>query len=379
MKGIALKNNIAVKLLALIVLSLVVSTLTFLFLGHHFSFQFWTDPSHYAGNLVMKYNSIILLIFLISIGIFIGIFIFPVNKKLTYIKYLTNQVSRISEVHELGLAVEIKGNDELAQLALSINAMSRELQRKFERERENEKTKNELITNLSHDLRSPLTSIIGYIDLIKRNKFNHEDELTEYIDTIYHKSQNLKKLLDELFEYTKLSNPGIRLDYQEIELGGLLEQMIGEYLPIFEREGLALQKDFPREDIEIDLDVEQMVRVFTNLLENARKYSIKPSEVRVSLNKAPDHVRISFINGVKKLPAQQPEKLFERFYKEDSSRTEESGSGLGLAIAQKIVELHKGSIGVEYLANEIEFVIELPLSQYSGFTLSGSSRFEHEF
>jgi len=262
----------------------------------------------------------------------------------------------------LGLVVDIKGNDELAELGLSINAMSRELQRKFEQEREVEKMKNELITNLSHDLRSPLTSIIGYLDLIKNKKFKNEIEFDEYVDTIVGKSQNLRRLIDELFEYTKLSNPGIKLNYQKIELDSLLEQIIGEYIPIFVREGLEIKMEIPQEDIDIEADIEKIVRVFTNLLENASKYSVKPSQIRVSVTKLPEKVLVAFINQVKELPVQPPEKLFERFYKGDSSRTEEGSSGLGLAIAQKIVHLHGGRIWADYLANNIKFIIELPIA-----------------
>lgn len=358
----ALKNKIAVKLIALIAVSLLVSTLIFLILGHYVSFHFLAGPNHYWDNFVVKYNSIVLMIFLISIGIFITLFLFPVNRKLSYIQYISRELRRISSQQDLGAVVKIKGQDELAELGRSINVLSKELKRKFDHEREAEETKNELITNISHDLRSPLTSIIGYIDLIKKNRFRNEAEFNEYVDTIYNKSQNLKLLIDELFEYTKLSNPGLSPDFRKVELGGLLEQILGEYTPIFEREGLTIKKDFPLEDLEVDLDAEKIIRVFENLLANARKYSSKPSEIRVVLSTSRDKVRISFMNNVNKLPAQDPEKLFERFYKGDASRGEEQSSGLGLAIAKKIVELHGGSIWANYLSDTIEFIIEIPTS-----------------
>ncbi|MDQ7095729.1 HAMP domain-containing sensor histidine kinase [Desulfosporosinus sp. PR] len=362
--NLTLVNKIAVKLLALIALALVASTLIFLVLAHNFSFKFLSDPSRYTGNFVAKYNIVMLLIFLLSILVFIAIFMIPVNRKLGYLHYITQEVRRIAEQNNLGLVVEIRGKDELAELGLSINAMSQELQKNFEREREAERTKSELITNLSHDLRSPLTSIIGYLDLIKGKKFKTEGEFNDYLDTIHSKSQKLKGLIDELFEYTKLSHPGFKLDYQKIEFSGLLEQIIGEYLPVLDGEGLTISKKLPQEDVEAEIDVEKIVRVLTNLLENAAKYSVKPSQIEILLTKKADKVRMSILNEVEHLPAQPPEKLFARFYKEDYARTEDGSSGLGLAIAQKIVELHGGSIWAIYLDKAVEFSLELPLAAH---------------
>lgn len=140
------------------------------------------------------------MIFLISIGSFIAIFVVPVNRKLSYIKYITTEVQKLSQKPDSGATVEIRGNDELVELALSINSMCG-TKKKFEHEKELENTKSELITNISHDLRSPLTSIIGYIELIKDHKFKNEVELQDYVEIIDNKSKSLKNLIDELFEY----------------------------------------------------------------------------------------------------------------------------------------------------------------------------------
>lgn len=363
MKMKDITNIIVIKLIALIVLSLVASTLTFLMLAHYVSNEFFSGPGPILNDLIVKYNIIMLIIFLISIGVFIAIFVVPVNRKLSYIKYITTEVRKLSLKSDSGAVVEIKGNDELAELGLSINSMSRELKRKFEYERELEKTKSELITNISHDLRSPLTSIIGYLELIKEHRFNNEVEFNNYVEIIDNKSQSLKNLIDELFEYAKLSSSGLVLDYQTIELSGLLEQIFGEYIPIFEGNGLEIIKDFSVE-VEVDIDVEKIVRVMTNLLENARKYSVKPSKIRAALSKTPDNVRISVMNSVQKLPTQCPEKLFERFSKGNSARTEDNSSGLGLAIARKIIEVHGGNIRAIYSSNTIEFVLEIPIKAF---------------
>ena len=356
------RNKIVIKLIVLILLSLVGSTLIFLILAHYAVNEFFANPSQFWNDSIAKYNLMILLIFLLSIATFIAIFVVPVNKKLGYIKYITGEVRKLALQPDLGIVVEIKGRDELAELGISINSLSRDLKQKFEQEREIENTKSELITNISHDLRSPLTSIIGYLDLIKTYKLRNQEDFEDYIHTIYSKSQSLKRLIDELFEYTKLSSSGIRLDCRRVEVNSFLAQILGEHIPIFEREGLTIKIDFT-EEAEVDLDLEKMVRVFENLLENARKYSSKPSELRATLSKTTDKVRISLLNEVEKLPTKDPAKLFERFLKGDPSRTEENSSGLGLAIAKRILELHGGTIRAIYFRKAIEFVVEIPISK----------------
>ena len=185
---------------------------------------------------------------------------------------------------KLGLTIEMKGNDELSRLAENVNSMSTELANKFEYERQLEMAKNELITNISHDLRSPLTSIIGYLDLLRKGKYSNQNQLIEYLDTSYSKSKKLESLINELFEYTRLSSPDVKLNMNEADLAGLLEQLIGEYVPIFEKEKLTVVKAIPEDTILAAIDVEKMVRVYENLFMNAIKYSVKPSKLSIILD-----------------------------------------------------------------------------------------------
>ena len=224
-----------------------------------------------------------------------------------------------------------------------------------------EKAKNELITNVSHDLRSPLTSIIGYLDLLRKGQYSDKEQLHDYLETTHSKSKRLGVLIDELFEYTRLTSPDVKLNYNKIDLAGLLEQMIGEYLPIFENEQLSIVKRVTEEEILVEIDVEKMVRVYENLFMNAIKYSLKPSELKVSFESEGDLAVLRISNKVEKPPTEDVNKLFERLFTGDKARMDNRGTGLGLAISKRIVELHQGVIRAEFTDGWMTFIVEHPL------------------
>lgn len=313
-----------------------------------------------SNNYLVSINSVYFII-LLGIGTFLFVFLTLVNRKVKYIKFLTKEVKRIKD-NGFGKTIEVKGNDELAQLCDSINNMSLELGEKIENEKIMEKNKSELITNVSHDLRNPLTSIIGYVDLLKKNGFQDKDKFKEYIDVIDERTRSLNKLINELFEYTKLTSHDIKLNYSKVEIGSLVEQLVGEYTPIFNREGLEVYKDISSEDIFINIDVEKIVRVLENLLTNAKKYSLRNDKVLVTLYKEDDeYVVISLANKTKSIDKDELNNIFERFYKVDKSRKEQDNAGLGLSIVKRIVELHNGEVNAELDNDVIEFIVKLPL------------------
>ncbi|MEK4244176.1 HAMP domain-containing sensor histidine kinase [Psychrobacillus sp. FSL K6-2684] len=292
----------------------------------------------------------VILTFIISLLVMI-------RRKIKYLQHITDSVQTIAN-GKLGTTIEIKGNDELSQLAKNINYMSKELKSKFEHERQIVSAKNELITNISHDLRTPLTSIIGYVDLLRKKEYRDDEQLYDYLETIYSKSQNFSKLINELFEYTKLTSPDLKLNFTEVELGGLLEQILGEYMPILEKEGLDIQKSITEEDIHVSMDIEKIVRVYDNLLMNVIKYSKKPSILKVDLHIVGIKATFTISNQVENLPVQDVNKLFERFYRGDMARKEDGGSGIGLAISKRIIELHGGTIEANYREGWLTFTIE---------------------
>lgn len=153
-----------------------------------------------------------------------------------------------------------------------------------------------MITNVSHDLRTPLTSIMGYLRLLQDAKYENREQYDEYIKIAFSKSEQLKNLIEDLFEYTKLTNENIVLEKQEICINEMLDQLIEELVPQAEEHGLSITKEFPEERIHAVVDPEKIVRVFDNLLMNAIKYSKDEGEIKVSLQRQKETIQISVKN-----------------------------------------------------------------------------------
>lgn len=192
------------------------------------------------GITVYRGPNNVLIAYLIGISAFITLFFILTRKKMKYIEELAGGLLEISRGN-LEFRVPLKSRDELGSLASNINYMAKEFQNTIEKEREIERAKNELITNVSHNLRTPLTSIMGCLRLIKDKKYD-EEELAYYIDIACGKSEKLKVLIDDLFEYTKLTDRAIKLNLEKINLNGLLEQLIEEFTPVCEENGLVISK-----------------------------------------------------------------------------------------------------------------------------------------
>lgn len=298
---------------------------------------------------------------ILSVILFFFLFYILTNRKMTYIEEISEGLLYISKGN-LDFKVSKRGKDELSSLAENINYMSETLQNKIVEEKRAENTKNELITNVSHDLRTPLTSVIGYLGLLKDKKYENDNQLDEYVNIAFNKSEKLKNLIEDLFEYTKVANRGIKLNYQDVAIDELITQLIEEYVPIFEENNLVIEKSIIDEKVTVKLDPDKTVRVFENLLINAVKYSFKSGKIKVSLFKDDGNVVVAISNKGKNIPNEELEKLFDRFYKIDKSRnSDRSGSGLGLAIAKNIVEMQGGSIWAECLNDNIRFFVSFKL------------------
>ncbi|MGG3524009.1 two-component sensor histidine kinase [Bacillus pseudomycoides] len=297
----------------------------------------------------------------IGIIVFIFSFFYITKRKMKQIEAMAQGVNEIAKGN-LAYRIEEKGQDEMALLTKNINQMAEEIMVNIEKEREIERQKNELITNVSHDLRTPLTSIMGYLRLLRDAKYDNREQYDEYIKVAFSKSEQLKNLIEDLFEYTKLTNEKVVLEKQEVCINEMLDQLIEELVPQAEEHGLSFVKEFPDERIYAELDSEKIVRVFDNLLMNAIKYSKDEGEIKISLQRQQDNIQISVANQSEEFTRQELKNLFERFYKKDQSRSRVSeGSGLGLAIAKSIVDLQSGDIRAEYEDGIVRFIISLPI------------------
>ncbi|MBW7454360.1 HAMP domain-containing histidine kinase [Paenibacillus sepulcri] len=314
--------------------------------------NFFTPES--AGTLTLFLNP---LSFFLCFFIFFFLF---THRIVRTFRAITDGLKLIASGN-LSCRVPAAREDELGLVGRNINQMAVQLQQQMERERQLEKSKMELITYVSHDLRTPLTSIIGYLDLLKTRKYQNEQEQERFIDNAYNKTQQLKKLIDDLFEYTRLTGGDVRLALQEVDLNSLLEQIITEFEPVAREQGIMMVKEQNPGPVRVRMDVEKIVRAIDNLLTNALKFSERPGEIRIELLQRKDHAVLSIANRGKPVTPEQEERLFERFYKMEPSRSDENmpaGSGLGLSIARHIVELHGGRIWLEHHEGHYKFWME---------------------
>lgn len=311
-------------------------------------------------NWIVKYNKngmIPGVMAFISIIIFIFLFFLLTRRKIRYLEELASGIKKISGGN-LDYRIGVSGNDELALVASELNFMACELKDYFEREKNLEKSKSELIINVSHDLKSPLTAVIGYLSLLNEKKYDGDDAMSDYIERAYQKSLRIKGFLQELLDFTSLTSEDTKLNKQYISLNNLLEQLIGEYMSIFEQNRLQVIKRIDCDDIYVNVDPDQIIRVFENLLSNSLRYSPKPGEIRISLEKRLEGPVFSISNKCEEIKCDELEKLFEKFYRLEKSRSEKTGgTGLGLAIAKRIADLHGGKIWAEYEADEITFFV----------------------
>lgn len=306
-------------------------------------------------------NSFLALI--LSCIVFIIIFIVITNKKMKYLDEIANGL-RIIANGKLDYHIEEKGNDEIRNLAANINNMADEINKKIIAERRAEQTKADLITNVSHDLRTPLTSIMGYIGLIKEGRYDNEETMKEYLDIAFSKAEKLKVLIEDLFEYTKLNNNGIQLNKIDVNLSEFIFQITEELTPMLEENSLTIIKNTSEEKIVVKVDPNKMVRVFENLIVNAIKYSFKPGKIVIGVYKNSDYATVVIRNKGNNIPEEKLNKLFDRFYRLDESRNEQTGgSGLGLAISKNIVQLHGGEIWAECYGEDISFCVKLKIEK----------------
>lgn len=289
-------------------------------------------------------------LFWITLFVLLGMLIFCVcfvcleDRTVRYISEISEAMSQISE-GDLNTVVEVRGDNEFSEMAATLNKLAEDIKMLIEKERESEKTKNELITSVAHDLRTPLTSMIGYLELLNRNTKIPEERKKEFIAVAYNKSKRLEKLIDDLFGFTKLNYGKISMKVEKVDLVKLLSQLLDEFYPNFTENDIAYELKTTVDTLEISADGNLLARLFDNLIGNAIKYGADGKKIDVRIDKKENVAIISVINYGKVIPPGELPLIFEKFYRVEQSRAERTGgTGLGLAIAKNIVEMHGGSI-----------------------------------
>ncbi len=306
---------------------------------------------------------------LIIISLGIGFFSFAIYFSI-FTRKISNYLDEInSGIKELSagnfnISIPLRENNEFTDIARNLNHMAKDIQLIMELERSTEYKKNELITNVAHDLRTPLTSIIGYLDIVSNHKLSKEEQ-DKYIEIVYSKSIRLEKLIEDLFTYTKLEFGQVALHLGQVDMVKLMEQMLEEFYPSFCENGLEYDFKTDEKEVYVEADGSLLARAFENLISNAIKYGKDGKNVNISVETDATTAVISIINYGEVIPNKDINKIFEKFYRVDASRNDEhGGTGLGLAIAKNIINMHNGLIGVRSTMEGTVFEVTLNREEY---------------
>jgi signal transduction histidine kinase len=242
-------------------------------------------------------------------------------------------------------AIPVRDGSEISSIATGINNIAEGLSGAVRKEVKSERMKTELITNISHDLKTPLTSILTYVDLLKKEE-GLSGAARKYVDVLDMKSNRLKALTDDLFEAAKASSGDIAINMTRIELVQFMEQAIGEMSDRISESGLAFITDIPEDKSFVYADGKLLFRVVSNVFDNVIKYALEGSRVYVSIETTDEHICVVVKNISKNELNITEDELMERFVRGDSSRNTE-GSGLGLAIAKDFMKLMNGRFVIE--------------------------------
>lgn len=251
--------------------------------------------------------------------------------------------------------------DELEEIQKRMNHLKRESEKNEKLAKENEEKKDELIVYLAHDIKTPLTSMIGYLSILDEIDDMPKKKQKNYISIALDKSYRLEDLINELFDVARFNSEKIVLEKEELNLNLMLEQIIDDFYPTLQEVNKSIKLNYD-EPISINGDSDKLSRVFNNLIKNAISYSKEESEIVINLKKDNNNAIVEVINKGRQISKEKLSKIFDKFYRLDSARTSRTGgSGLGLAIAKDIIELHNGTIIAESNEEETTFRVTLPL------------------
>ena len=305
------------------------------------------------GEYIILFNGII---------IFLGwalITYYFISKPLSYLDEVVNAAQQLAQP----ASGPIKLSDALKSTQDELNLVREQALQSAIAAKEAEQRKNDLVVYLAHDLKTPLTSVIGYLMLLQEEPQISQELRARYVGIALDKAQRLEDLINEFFDITRFSLTALTLALEHTNLSRMLEQLTDEFNPILKEKSLLWHIDIAPE-IEILCDPGKLERVFDNLIRNAINYSYHQATLYLSLRKIDSQAEILIKNHGKTIPPDKLNQIFEQFFRLDSSRSSDTGgAGLGLAISKEIVELHGGCIRAESKDESIVFTVRLPLGR----------------
>ncbi|MEK7014255.1 HAMP domain-containing sensor histidine kinase [Bacillus sp. FSL R9-9410] len=323
----------------------------------------YEDPLAQFRSMVRQIGDINFFL-IIFIPLSIMFFFFLTRPYLKYFDEISKGIHHLAN-GDFTNQVRVSSNDEFGYIAREINVASEKLKEAVERGDFAESSKDQLIVNLAHDLRTPLTSVLGYLDLILKDENLTKEQIKHFSTIAFTKSEKLESLIDELFEITRMNYGMLQIEKRPIDISELLIQLEEELYPSLEKKDLEARLNMDSH-LPINGDGKLLARVFENLLTNAIRYGYDGKFVDVNGYIESEEVVVQIINYGDSIPEEDLPYLFDMFYTGDKARTEQQGStGLGLFIAKNIVEQHNGTISADSNVIRTIFEVRLPKEESS--------------
>lgn len=313
----------------------------------------------YTFDLLYYNGYVYVALAVIAIIIFLILLYKEIKSMTSYINVISDSSERLFDGSEEYISL----SPEMKELEIKLNHFRSESIKNKKLAEENEKKKDELIVYLAHDIKTPLTVVIGYLSLLDEIEDMPLKQRKKYIELALNKSYRLEELINELFDIARFNSEKIILEKEELNLNIMLEQVIEDFYPILKEINKNINLN-TGDNINIYADSDKLSRVFNNLIKNAINYSKENTDIDINVKKRNKEIEVKIINQGKMIPKDKLDKIFENFYRLDTSRTSKTaGSGLGLAISKQIVELHGGNIKVNSDKNKTIFTIILPIEE----------------
>ena len=362
------QRKIAIRFFGSAILSVLIVVAIYLFLWKRrlgdfivYLLEFFLQMEHEEAFLIYHnnfrgYKEIFFTVAIITIFLLLLLFLFRWISR--YFKEINGGIDNLLEDDESKICL----SREMLPFECKLNTVKQNLRQQKEATALAERRKDELVMYLAHDIRTPLTSVIGYLSLLEEEPDMTVSDRVKNVHIALEKAYRLDKMVNEFFEITRYHSRQIKLSKQNIDLYYMLVQLRDELLPTFTMQNNSIELDFD-ENTTIYADPEKLARVFSNILKNAVTYSYPNTKIIVSVENTEKHIAILFQNQGETIPAEKISSLFDKFYRLDEARISDTGgTGLGLAIAKEIVLLHGGTIEAKSENEIITFSVILPVS-----------------
>ncbi|MCH3963320.1 MAG: HAMP domain-containing histidine kinase [Clostridium sp.] len=320
------------------------------------AFHFQNSDAQEIYQLVIR-NNMEMILFVVILIFLAVLFRFSVSWFTKYFDEISTEMDKLTEESD----EEITLSPELDFMENKLNQIKSNLEKQKKAALDAEQRKNDLVVYLAHDIKTPLTSVIGYLSLLDEAPDMPPEQKAKYVGITLEKAYRLEQLIDEFFEITRFNLQTIVLNKEKINLLFMLQQMADEFYPMLTPQGKQVSVNVP-DNLILWGDADKLARVFNNILKNAIAYSHENSVIDISAGQQDKNIVITFTNKGNPIPREKLGTIFEKFFRLDTSRsTNTGGAGLGLAIAKEIVNAHGGNISVQSDTEKTVFTVVLPL------------------